>query len=92
MEDDWLNSVVRLVRCVSPEWVYDTYREFYRPSYFIRKRDLSRQTHHHIHIDTFTKWSGDQACFLYHIFEVSFETNFFLRKTSSILLFASFLS
>ena len=35
VDDGWLKSGVHKILCVSPEWVRDTHRVFYRPFYFI---------------------------------------------------------
>ena len=65
----WLNSGVHTIRCVIPEWVRDTYRYFYKPSYCSCQRDLIWLfcTFHHIPSDTSPNHIGHQVCFLYHI-------------------------
>ena len=57
VDDAWLNSGVRMILCVSPECVCDTYRPYYFSS---RKHDLSQlfRTYHPITSETFSEQSG----------------------------------
>ena len=61
VEDGWFNSMVRVICCVIPEWVHNTYQVFYVPSYLnIWQQDLNRlfRTCHMIPSDTVLKYIG----------------------------------
>ena len=70
VDDSWLDSGVRMICRVIPEWVRDTYREFYLPSYFSQQQDLIWLFSHFIPRDSFPKLVGQ---WVWRISEVRFE-------------------